>query len=311
MRFRQIVAVLLIAAMMLSLTSCKEKEITEPQTSAAQSGKEQSSGAEQKNSAADEEKESSALPEESKDTDVPPDPAGADSVKTLLEKSLEFFRSGLDYSKIADVQDPAAYIGYYLMKVFPNDNMSFADARKRAAYGIYEYPERLEKDDADLAAFIKSEMNVQDPQEVLNEYMNNLRDAFKNGSITKDSPNYEKLSALLTDWDKGVDYIFEHYPEVAQFYKDNGVVFSLDDAIEQMKRLGRFELYHEELQVFEELECEYSPENVTVRDNGVCSYDMGKVIKDNEMWMIEMIYYVEDQIYYLAGYDITVGNMGG
>ena len=242
-----------------------------------------------------------------------PQPKGVDSVKTLLELSLDYFHSGCDYSKIAENQDPRAYIAYYLMEDFYDDEeLSLDQAMEKAAL-FYGSAEELEAKDPKLAEMIMEELDVMSPDEYLSEYMTGLRDAFRNGEIAEDSPNYEKLSAMLADWDKGADYVFEHYPELLQTARDRGMVFGLQDAMEQMQRFGRMELYRssEEDEKFRNLECEYRPENSYVDESGVCSYDMGYVITGNESWSVDMMYYFEDGLYYLIGYSYVVGGVGG
>lgn len=242
-----------------------------------------------------------------------PQPKGADSVKTLMELSLDYFHSGCDYSKIAEYHDPRAYLAYFLMEDFyDEEEMSLDQAMEKAAL-FYGSAEELQEKDPWLAEQVMEELDAMDPEEALNEYMTGLRDSFRNGEITEDNPNYEKLSAILADWDKGADYVFEHYPELLQSARDRGMVFGLQDAMEQMQRFGRFELYRstEEDEKFRDLECEYRPENTYVDPSGICSYDMGYVVEGYDAWSVDMMYYVRDGLYYLIGYSYAVGSVGG
>ena len=242
-----------------------------------------------------------------------PQPKGVDSVKTLLEISLDYFHSGCDYSKIAEYHDPRAYLAYFLMEDFyDEEEMSLDQAMEKAAL-FYGSAEELQEKDPWLAEQVMEELDAMDPEEALNEYMTGLRDSFRNGEITEDNPNYEKLSAILADWDKGADYVFEHYPELLQSARDRGMVFGLQDAMEQMQRFGRFELYRstEEDEKFRDLECEYRPENTYVDPSGICSYDMGYVVEGYDAWSVDMMYYVRDGLYYLIGYSYAVGSVGG
>lgn len=240
-----------------------------------------------------------------------PAPQGADSVKTLLEKSLDFLHNGCDYSKIEDVQDPVAYLAYFFLEDFYDDeNLSFAQAREKAAL-LYGDAETLKAKDPELAELVMEEMDAEDPEEALNEYMNTLRESFRNGEITQENPNYDKLSALLTDWDKGADYIFEHYPELMENAQANGAVFGLEGAMEQLRKYARFERYNNDLKHYQNLESEYRPENSYVNEAGWCSYDMGQVVEGNDVWSIDMLYYVENETYYLMGYSLTLGSLGG
>ncbi len=240
-----------------------------------------------------------------------PAPKGADSVKTLLEKSLEYLHSGCDYSKIEDLHDPVAYLASFFQEEFYDDEeISFAQAREKAAL-IFTDPDTLQARDPKLAELIMEELDAEDPKEALNEYMNNLRDAFRNGEITQENPNYDRLSALLTDWDKGADYIFAHYPELLEDAKARGAVFGLEGAMEAMRKYARFELYNDDLKRFQSLECEYRPENTYVNEYGWCSYDMGYLIQDGSSWGIDMLYYVENETYYLMGFSVVVGGTGG
>ena len=240
-----------------------------------------------------------------------PAPQGADSVKTLLEKSLDFLHNDCDYSKIEDVQDPVAYLAYFFLEDFYDDeNLSFAQAREKAAL-LYGDAETLKAKDPELAELVMEEMDAEDPEEALNEYMNTLRESFRSGEITQENPNYDKLSALLTDWDKGADYIFEHYPELMENAQANGAVFGLEGAMEQLRKFARFERYNNDLKHYQNLESEYRPENSYVNEAGWCSYDMGQVVEGNDVWSIDMLYYVESETYYLMGYSLTLGSLGG
>ncbi|MBR7011245.1 MAG: hypothetical protein IKI02_10125 [Oscillospiraceae bacterium] len=242
-----------------------------------------------------------------------PQPKGADSVKTLMELSLDYFHSGCDYSKIAEHHDPRAYLAWFMMEDFyDEEDMSLDQAMEKAAL-VYGSAEELETKDPRLADMIRDEMDVEDPNEALSEYMNDLRSAFRNGEITEDNPNYEKLSALLTDWDKGADYVFEHYPELLEGQRERGYCFSLEEALEQLRRMARFEIFRnrEADEIFKTLECEYRPENTYVDESGVCSYDMGYVVDGYDAWSVDMLYYVKDAQYYLIGYHYVLGSTGG
>lgn len=259
--------------------------------------------------------ETPAAPETTASPAAPdlPQPKGADSVKTLMELSLDYFHSGCDYSKIAEHHDPRAYLAWFIMEDFYDDeDLSLDQAMEKAAL-IYGSAEELEAKEPRLADMIRDEMDVEDPNEALSEYMNDLRNAFRNGEITEDNPNYEKLSALLTDWDKGADYVFEHYPELLEEQRERGYCFSLEEALEQMRRLARFEIFRnrEAEEVFKALECEYRPENTYVDESGVCSYDMGYVVDGYDAWSVDMLYYVKDNLYYLIGYSYVLGSTGG
>lgn len=223
---------------------------------------------------------------------VIPSPEGADSVKTLLEISLDYFHSGCDYSKIAEYHDPRAYLAYFLTEDFYDDeDMTLDQAMEKAAL-FYGSAEELKAKDPQLAEMVLEELDAEDPNEALSDCMTGLRDDFRSGDITEDDPNYEKLSQLLADWDKGADYVFEHYPELLQDARDRGMVFGLEDALVQMRSFGRFELYrsHEEDARFKDLECEYRPENTYVDGSGVCSYNMGCIIDGCDAWYADVIY---------------------
>ena len=302
MRIRSLLIVLLIVALTVSLNACGGKLPVEGLPTTPQGGDGADAPATQAAPA------TTAAPEPTL-----PQPKGVDSVKTLLEISLDYFHSGCDYSKIAEYHDPRAYLAYFLMEDFyDEEEMSLDQAMEKAAL-FYGSAEELQEKDPWLAEQVMEELDAMDPEEALNEYMTGLRDSFRNGEITEDNPNYEKLSAILADWDKGADYVFEHYPELLQSARDRGMVFGLQDAMEQMQRFGRFELYRstEEDEKFRDLECEYRPENTYVDPSGICSYDMGYVVEGYDAWSVDMMYYVRDGLYYLLGYSYAVGSVGG
>ena len=158
---------------------------------------------------------------------------------------------------------------------------------------------------------VLEETDAEEPDEYLNDYMSELRDAIRSGELTEDDPNYEKLSAMLGDWDKGADYVFEHYPELLERAEERNQAIGLEGALRLMQKFARFELYNGDLQRFRELETEYRPENTYVDASGICSYDLGKVEDGNDVWMVDMMYYVKDGTYFLIGYSVAVGSKGG
>ena len=61
-----------------------------------------------------------------------PQPKGADSVKALLGLSLDYFHSGSDYSKIEEYHDPLAYLAYFMIEDFYEDeDLNLAQAMER------------------------------------------------------------------------------------------------------------------------------------------------------------------------------------
>ena len=237
-----------------------------------------------------------------------PDPSGADSVKTLVEKSLEFFRSDCDYSKIEDVHDPVAYLAMYIMEDLLRDRkLTFEQAREKAKL-FFGTAEEMEKLDPELAAEIRDEWDVMEPDEAVNEYMSELRSAMRSGNITSDDPNYEIYSKMLTDWDKGADYMLENYPDM---FANTRIPIGMDGALKQIRSYVTFQQYNNDLKVFKELECEFKPENINVGENGICSYDMGDVVKGSDVWMLDLDYYYKDGKYYIICYEICLGTAGG
>ncbi|MBR4656701.1 MAG: hypothetical protein IKO68_09080 [Oscillospiraceae bacterium] len=246
-------------------------------------------------------------------------PQGADSVKTLLEKSLDYLHNDCDYSRIADVHDQQACVAYILLislydTSFATETfteISWDQAMEKAAL-ILGDAETLEAKDPELALQIRERMEIADPDAYLNELVSNLRDGFKSGEINETTPNYEKLSQLLIDWDKGADYIFEHYPDLLDEAHRRGIVFSLDEALEQFRRYARGEGINNDLHRFKNLEAEYHPENAEPgRNGGIFSYDVGSFTEDHDVWGIDMLYYVNDEVYYLVDFSVWCGSTGG
>lgn len=242
-----------------------------------------------------------------------PQPKSASSVQELVELSLDYFHSGQDYAIIQDYQDPQGYIALLLMEDFLRDqDLTLAQAMELAAL-FYGSAQELEQTNPSLAALLMEQMNVTSPDEFIQMFMAGLRDNFQSGAITSEHPNYDKLSQMLIDWDKGTDYIISHYPELLDSARDGGMAFSLEDAIEKMRRYGRMELSNtaDTTEIFRDLQCEYRPENTFVGSTGLCGYPMGTVEFESDVWSVDMIYYVKDAEYYLIGYSYLVGSLGG
>lgn len=246
-------------------------------------------------------------------------PQGADSVKTLLEKSLDFLHNDCDYSKIADVHDQLANMALLLIIMEYGSNyatetvseISWEQALERAKLLFLDADSLRAKDPA-LADEVMEWTGAQDPAVFVNGLVEAIREDFRSGTINESSPDYEHLSQLLTDADKGADYIWTHYPELFQGIKDSGAVIGLDGALERMRRMADLREDFDDLAHFKSLELEYRPENSQPGRNGnIYSYEMGSLIDGNSTWSIDMLYYVENEVYYLICFDLAVGGVGG
>ena len=296
MRIRSMLAILLIAALALSLAACGGKLPVEdlvPGTGEAPA---------------------STAPT----TTAAPEPAisaapGAESLEELLEKALDFLHNDCDFDRIADVTDQQARIAEALLITLYDvsyatetfTEITWEEALEKAAL-IQGDAETLEARDPELAAQLREKMVV-DPEPYVNDYVDDLRDAILNGEITEDHPNYETLSQIAEDWDKGADYIMEHHPELIDAVQRRGLSFSLEGAMELFRKYGRFEDYNSDLLRFRDFSCEYQAENAERgRNGGIFIYDMGSMELEEYHWTIRMLYWVRDGAYYLIDFTITV-----
>ena len=309
MRIRSLVIILLLVALTASLTACGGSKLPEaggldplkpglnvPETTAPAAP------------------ESTAAPAAAYVR-----PQGADSAKTLLEKTMDFLHNDCDYSRIADVHDQRACIAYVLIIALYDTSfatetfteISWDQAMEKAAL-IMGDAETLEAKDPDLAQRIRERMRIEDPGEYLDTMISRIREDLKSGDLNEDNPNYEKYTQLLIDFDKGADYILEHYPELFADLREHGVSFSLEDALEQFRSYGRGDQFNQDLKRFHELEAEYHPENAEAgRNGGIFSYDIGSFVEDRDVWGIDMLYYVETEVYYLVDFSVWCGSTGG
>ena len=240
---------------------------------------------------------------------------GADSVRTLLEKTLEFVHSGCDYAAIADVHDKQAHLAYILIIAYYDSNFAtegfseftWEEAMKKAAL-IMGDAETLKAEDPELAEKLMS--RVTDPDEAVNSMVDNIRAAIRDGSLTEEDPNYELASGIMIDWDKGSAYNFEHYPEVFEDARKHGVLFSLEDAMAELTDYVNSGVFNNDLKHFKNLEAEYHPENAEAgRNGGIFYYDVGTVTETDEYgnsaYNLDMVYCFRDGAYYLIDYNIT------
>ena len=302
MRIRALLAILIVAALAVSLTACGSSV---PSTGAEVSAS-PAPGEESKPTPT--EPEGSSAPTET----ASPEPTvkGADSVKTLLEKSLDYFHNDCDYSKISDVHDPQAWLAsrYVLEGLYRDREYTWEQAMDKAAL-LFGSADELREKDPELAQLTMDRMQADEPEEALAEYMEELRNAFQSGEITKKDPDYERLSQLLTDWDKGADYVFSHYPELLEDAAERGIVIGLEGALNKLQRMARLEQDTGDT-LFKELECEYRPEN-TYQEGLNWIYDMGSVVQGNTDYSVAIQYYVRDGRYYLIGYGVVASGIGG
>ncbi|MBR7011244.1 MAG: hypothetical protein IKI02_10120 [Oscillospiraceae bacterium] len=301
----RVIPIILILSLLLGLTACGGKE-GQPTPTGVQPGKETQTAP-----------GTTAAPDAL--APVYQRPQGADSVKTLLEKSLDFLHSDCDYSKIADVHDRLANMANLLIIMEYGSNfatetvteISWEQAVERAKL-LFLDAETLRAKDPALADKVMEWNGARDPAEFVNRLVEAIREDFRSGTINESNPNYEYLSQLLTDADKGADYIWTHYPEMFQGEKDAGAVIGLDGALERMRRMADLREESGDLAHFKTLELEYRPENSQPGRNGnIYSYYMGSLIDGHSTWSIDMLYYVENEVYYLIGFDYAVGGVGG
>ena len=157
-------------------------------------------------------------------------------------------RVNCDHSRISDVHDQQACVAYILLISLYDvsfaaetfTEISWVQAMEKAAL-ILGDAETLEAKDPELARRIREKMQITDPDMYLNELVSEIREGFQSGEINETHPNYEMLSQLLIDWDKGADYIFEHYPALLEDAHQRGIVFSLEEAMEKFRRYARGE----------------------------------------------------------------------
>lgn len=285
MRFNRILTVVLISALTFTLCSCSSKG-TKP--GASQPGTPQPASTE------------SALPKVK----------GADSVKVLMEKSLEFYHTG-SYSAIADVHDTQAWLAWFLMEdVYQDDQkLTLEQAMDKAAL-LFTDAETLRARDPELAELLLDEFDVEDRQEFLNDYMEDLKYDYQEGELSEDGPDAERAAQMLEDWDKGAAYMFEHYPELTEYAEAHWIAFDLDSLLKLLRSETSFDL-DQRLERFRELECEYSPDKIHVNDDGICAFDLGSVVEDNDVWEVTMLYCVRNEVYYLIGYSYAIVSLGG
>ena len=234
--------------------------------------------------------------------------AGADSLQALIEKSLDFIRHDCDYSKLKSVHDPVGFLAEYaILEWYGHRNLTFAQAREKATL-LFGTADALKEADPDLYRRIYEDMDVMEPDEAVNQYMSGLRDAFRNGEIGPEDPKYDEYSRMLTDWDKGAEYMLEHYPDM---FSGFNVRIGMNSALRFLREYATMKRFNEDLAVFKDLSTEFKPENITVRDDGTCTYDMGNVDRGNDVYMLDLDYYYDNGRYYIIGYDICVGSKGG
>ena len=282
----RVIPIILILSLLLGLTACGGKE-GQPTPTGVQPGKETQTAP-----------GTTAAPDAL--APVYQRPQGADSVKTLLEKSLDFLHSDCDYSKIADVHDRLANMANLLIIMEYGSNfatetvteISWEQAVERAKL-LFLDAETLRAKDPALADKVMEWNGARDPAEFVNRLVEAIREDFRSGTINESNPNYDYLSQLLTDADKGADYIWTHYPEMFQGEKDAGAVIGLDGALERMRRMADLREESGDLAHFKTLELEYRPENSQPGRNGnIYSYYMGSLIDGHSTWSIDMLYYV-------------------
>lgn len=239
-------------------------------------------------------------------------PKGAASGQELMNQVSSWINNGCQSEDIASVLDPRAMLAFFLVEDLYRDDPSvtFDDCLTKAEL-ILAGEEALRAGDPELYALLEEEMELSDCREDLEEYLDDLRWDMRNGYLTSDDPEYAEASQLLTDWEQGLDFVIEHHPELVEQMRDRGVFLTVEAGLEWLAMRMDPANDREHLLPLAPLSCEYQPENVYVNQRGYCVIRLGSYPDGNNVWEVDMIYYVRNDTYYLAGFDMTVGAMGG
>lgn len=243
---------------------------------------------------------------------------GAASAEELLQKVEDYINHDHDFRYIDDVFD------FELMNadiMYHNWGIMEWQQCVDAAHAMTEGAEAYAKSIDDPEGFLESmyAVKIADPHEYVSDYLEELANAFKEGTITEDSPDYEKLRGILVDRDKGVDYVIEHHPEILEEAHDTygryKTVFSLQDALDYALGMRSTipEGLADEYRLFIPLNAEFHPEEVNIdEDTGVCEFDIAQVMTSKyDRTTLYMSYAVRNERYYLVQIGISLGGVGG
>ncbi|MBO4229783.1 MAG: hypothetical protein J5938_05490 [Clostridia bacterium] len=234
---------------------------------------------------------------------------GAESLQALVETFLDYIRHDCDDSRLKGIQDPVGYLAMVLNgDLYEGRNLSLAQAREKAGR-LFGTAEALKQNDPELYWWVYDSLNVTDSEEAVNQYMNRLKYAFQTGEIGPEDPKYDTYSRMLTDWDKGADYVMEHYSDM---FSDFNMFVGMDSALRYVREYAAMKRHNDDLQVFRDLSAEFRPENIYTENGGFFSYSMGSVNRENGgHYSLYLNYYYENGRYYMIGYDVSVGADGG
>lgn len=245
---------------------------------------------------------------------IPAKPEGAATAEELFNCAVDYLKSGCDANTVAGVHDQKAFVAYYIQLLYYegfDKDVPFDECLKKADL-LYGDGDTLRAQDPELADMIMEELDALEPEEAVTEYLDQLRQQFKDGAITEDHPNYEKLNQILSDADKGTDYIYENYPEV--FDRDFPYqAVGLDNAMEQFRYIGSL-AYDRDFLVehFRDADFkEFRPENVYTDSTGTSAIEIATAIDGGGAYYADMVYYYDGRAYYLICFDTAVGGIGG
>ncbi len=281
MKIRSLICILLVAAAVFGLAGCRGDAGKEPETD-----------------------DQTAAPVR-----------GADSVKTLVEKTLSFLHNGCDYSLIADVHDQQACTAVAMIAALyytSYDSEGFTEFTWEQALekaGLILGDEKtLREKDPELVDRMLKRFRVMDLGEYYKAMAEEIRSSMKEGYLKPGDEGYEKWYQFLVDSDKGTEYLTEHYPEILEEARKNSQCFSLNDVQDEFRKYASGWTFNSDLRHFKDLTAEYSPENAREgRNGGIYRYDLGRIGVGEDVYGIYMNYVVKDGRYYIVDYSVWVG----
>ena len=225
---------------------------------------------------------------------------GAKTQDELVEVIAEAINSD-DYSKLNRYIDKTAQIASLM---FTGDVISGEEATLEKAREIIlkmqDGAEAFSSEYPEIARGFEVNFNVKDPAEYIENYMNFLSNAFSEGAINEDNPDYETLRQILCDRDKGTDYITENYPEILDNWRQNGIHFSLQELFDDLLLSDADKWYSGVFSEFKGAEIAFRPEDICDTGDGLYSVYLARVDMPDYPVALHMEYYYSDGGYYLA-----------
>ena len=246
-------------------------------------------------------------------TDPKPALVGAATPEELVEHIAAFFHGGCQGSELEGYYNPDAWLVYLLAD---EDKLpDSADTMESAMDVIAKMHEGEQALRAAYPAFaqeLMDEFDLEDGEENLQEFFDDLAWDLENGEISAEDPDYDTLRRMVADRDKGTDYLCANYPDFLDLIHQHGICLGLQDGLDYiLAAAADLRWLGDDSESFRDSEFTFDSSRVFGHSYGFFSTQISSADLPSNPLLMDMIYYCADGRYLLANLKLVVSSYGG